>query len=190
MGRLRIIGGRFKGRQLEAPTGRGTRPTTDRVREALFNILEHMDPSVLPGAVVLDLFAGTGALGLEALSRGADRCLFVDDDRTAIAAISKNAQSLDLEDVVEIIRGDARRLGRAKATATLVFADAPYCRGLIGPALTNALDKGWLAAGAMVVLEVDGDEDIDLAPAFNEMEARTYGGTKIVFFSLAACSPR
>ncbi|MFN3230537.1 MAG: 16S rRNA (guanine(966)-N(2))-methyltransferase RsmD [Alphaproteobacteria bacterium] len=185
--RLRIVGGRFRGRQLAVPDGRGTRPTTDRVREALFNILEHRDPPVLAGATVLDLFAGTGALGLEALSRGAEQVVFVEKDRKVCALLKANVETLGAQDETRVLCADAAWLGQADVKASLVFVDAPYGKGLVGPALTQASAKGWIADGAIVVVELDAEEGLDVPPGFVSCDTRTYGGTKLVLLAFAAC---
>ena len=156
---MRIIGGARRGLKL-AEVGEGDaaahlRPTSDRVRESLFNVLSggrHGDP--VTGAQVLDLFAGTGALGLEALSRGATRATLVDDGAAAARLISRNIALCRAEDAARHLRLDATRLPPCDvAPFTLVFLDPPYGRGLGGPALAAALRGGWLAPGALVVWE-------------------------------------
>jgi len=179
--KLRIVGGRFRGRRIEAPADRTTRPTTDRVREALFNILDHMDPPVLPGAVVLDLFAGTGALGFEALSRGAAQALFIDSDARAVALIRRNAELLGVEASATVLKADVMRLGVAKQAADLAFVDAPYQQDLVAPALERGGAQGWFLPGALVVIESDADETIELPAGFTATDDRTYGGTRLTF---------
>src|SRR5262249_12910865 len=152
-GAVRIIGGRFRGRPLASPAG-ATRPTSDRVREAVFNILSHGIPDLeLEGARVLDLFAGSGALGLEALSRGARFCLFVENSADARARIRRNIDALGLTGSTKIFRRDATELGSAgRAGAfTLVFIDPPYAEPLGERALAAAAAGGWLAPGALAV---------------------------------------
>ncbi len=156
------------------------RPTTDRVRESLFNILAHRNPPVLDGAVVLDLFAGTGALGLEALSRGAARAVFVDFDPRSLALVRANVAALKAESLCDIVRADATRLPPRSLAATLAFLDAPYGRSLIVPALASAAAGGWLAGGAMVVIELPGDESPAFPPGFRELDDRRYGATRIL----------
>ena len=143
---LRIVGGRLKGRVLQGPKGDGVRPTSDRLRETL-SIFVHSYGDAIAGARAIDLFAGTGALGLEALSRGAEFCLFVDDGAPARALIRENIETLGLGGVTRIFRRDARRLGDRPPGApyTLAFLDPPYDRGLAEPALTSLLRGGWLA---------------------------------------------
>jgi len=156
------------------------RPTTDRVRESLFNILAHRSPPVLGGAVVLDLFAGTGALGLEALSRGAARAVFVDLDPRSLALVRANVAALRAEALCEVVRADATRLPPGTLAATLAFLDAPYGRSLIAPALASAADGGWLADGALVVIELPADEKPVFPPGFRAVDDRRYGATRIV----------
>src|SRR5262245_61674156 len=153
---MRIIGGKFGGRQLIAPSGAAIRPTSDRVREAIFNILSHgIEGFAFHGIRVLDLFAGTGALGLEALSRGAADCLFVEEAPAARASIRRNVEALGLTGVTKIFRRDATDLGAAgrRGGAGLAFFDPPYGRGLAERALLSALGGGWLAPAAVLVLE-------------------------------------
>jgi 16S rRNA (guanine966-N2)-methyltransferase len=179
---MRIIAGKFRGATIEAPKGLGTRPTSDRVREALFNVLEHGKPEIdFEGARVLDLFAGSGALGLEALSRGARYCLFIEDDAGARAAIRRNVEALGLTGITKIWRRDATRLGPAGTVSPfdLVFCDPPYGKGLGEQALAAAVEGGWIKAGAVAVLE----ERAGIAPAwtapFSEIDRRRYGDTDI-----------
>lgn len=182
---MRIVGGRFAGRRLAA-VGAGApaaqlRPTSDRVRESLFNVLAHGDYPPFDGARVLDLFAGTGALGLEAMSRGAARCTFVEDNGTARALIRENVEMLGLTGDTKIFRRDATRLGPNRgAPFDWIFLDPPYRRGLAQPAIDAAVQGGWLAEGGLVVYERAADE-----PAFASsrqllaLDARSYGETEI-----------
>ena len=143
---MRIVGGRLRGRKLAAPSSQAIRPTSDRLRESLFNILAHAYGDPVTGARVLDLFAGTGALGLEALSRGAAFALFVDDGAEARALIRENVATLGLGGVTRIFRRDATRLGPVHPLApfSLAFLDPPYGKGLAEQALASAHDGGWL----------------------------------------------
>src|SRR5205823_4537516 len=153
---MRIVGGKLGGRSLAAPSGRDTRPTSDKVREAIFNILTHgIEGFSIEDARVLDLFAGTGALGLEALSRGARFCQFVDDAAEARGLIRHNADALGVIGKCKIWRRDATRLGWAapQPPFDLVFADPPYNKGIGEKALVSLVSGGWLAPGAIVVLE-------------------------------------
>lgn len=182
---MRIAAGKFRGRQLAAPRGRATRPTGARVREALFDILEHglgTDPPI-DGARVLDVFAGAGALGLEALSRGGDHVTFMERDRAACAAIEANVAALGVAGQVQIVRTDATapRAARTGEAASLVFLDPPYGQGLDGAALTALAAQGWIAAGAMVAVEHDKDDAVAIPPGFAECDRRAYGSTEILF---------
>lgn len=185
---MRIVGGRFRGRPISAPAGTRTRPTSDRVREALFNILHHgISGFKMEEARVLDLFAGTGALGIEALSRGANFCLFVEDDADARGIIRENIETLGLTGATKIWRRDATKLGTAAPMQPfrLLFADPPYGRGLGEKALDAALDGGWLAKDAVCVLEERADIEIALPPALVLLDSRTYGDTAIHFIRSA-----
>src|SRR5260221_4829317 len=157
-GGLRIVGGVHRGRRLAAPSGEAVRPTSDRAREALFNILSHGNFAAagLPFAdrPVLDAFAGTGALGLEALSRGAGTAVFIENGREALAALRRNVAALGEDDRVQIIARDATRPPRAAFTCAVAFLDPPYNSGLAAPALTALAASGWLMADALAVVEV------------------------------------
>lgn len=187
---MRIVGGAHRGRPLIAPAGDRTRPTTDRVREALFNILAHGTP-VLPqgpmpqGARVLDLFAGSGALGLEALSRGAARALFVEMAAPARAAIRQNIETLSETGRTKIYRRDATKLGPLESNAggpfDLVLMDPPYGRDLAAPALRAAREGGWLAPGAVIVLECAADEVFVSPEGFTLEDMRDYSQTRLRF---------
>src|SRR5215216_2186632 len=152
---MRIVGGRLRGRALAAPKSRAIRPTADRLREALFNILLHAYGDPVSGARVLDLFAGTGALGLEAISRGAAFALFVDDGAEARALLRENVTTLGLGGSTRIFRRDATKLGEAHPIDpfSLIFLDPPYGRGLAEKALLSARAGGWLADDALIVVE-------------------------------------
>ena len=185
---MRIVGGRFKGRSLQGPKSNGDksdgiRPTSDRLRETLFNILAHSYGDPLPGARVIDLFAGTGALGLEALSRGADFCMFVDDGAQGRALIRENVEAFGLGGVTKIFRRDARHLGAAPTGApfTLAFLDPPYQRGLAEPALIALARGGWLAPDALVIVEEAVAAMFEPAPGYELLERRDYGETEVIF---------
>ncbi|MBC8131068.1 MAG: 16S rRNA (guanine(966)-N(2))-methyltransferase RsmD [Rhizobiaceae bacterium] len=152
---MRIVGGRFRGRALASPKTDAIRPTTDRIRESLFNILLHAYPESLQDARVLDLFSGTGALGLEALSRGARYCLFVEDGVEGRGLLRTNIEAFGLTGATRIFRRDATRLGPAGAVEPfdILFADPPYGRSLGEAALLSALGEGWLKPGALAVVE-------------------------------------
>lgn len=183
---MRIVGGAFRGTRLAAPGAEGggaahLRPTSDRVREAVFNLLEHGGYPPIAGARVLDLFAGTGALGLEALSRGAVRTVFVDDHAPSRALIRENVEKLRLTGATKIWRRDATRLGPCReAPYGLIFADPPY-RSELGPAaLTAALAGGWIAPGAVIVLESAAAEPPPALDGLPQADCRRYGESQIV----------
>jgi len=173
-----------------APSGGGTRPTSDRVREALFNILAHADfaAGAPQGMRVLDLFAGSGALGLEALSRGAEGVTFVERDAATVRAIEANVAALDEADRTAILRRDATRLGAAPEMAPfqLVLMDPPYRSGLAGPALEELRARGWLASGALVVIELAAKEPFALPDGVDRRDERRYGAARVVFGQSAA----
>lgn len=179
---MRIVGGRLRGRALAAPKSAAIRPTADRLREALFNILAHAYGDPVAGARVLDLFAGTGALGLEAVSRGAAFALFIDDAAEARALIRANVEALGLGGVTRIFRRDATRLGAAHPVEpfSFVFADPPYGRGLAEQALVAARDGGWLTPDALVVVEEAVDAKFAAPEGFEERERRGYDDTELI----------
>ncbi|WP_294533041.1 16S rRNA (guanine(966)-N(2))-methyltransferase RsmD [uncultured Rhodoblastus sp.] len=180
---MRIVGGRLKGRALSGPKSDAIRPTSDRLRESLFNILAHSYGDPVLDARVIDLFAGTGALGLEAISRGAAFALLVDDGAPARALIRENVEALGLGGVTRILRRDARKLGAAPFVPpyTLAFLDPPYNRGLAEPALTSLARGGWLAPGALAIVEEAAAACFEPAPGFETLERRDYGETEVVF---------
>jgi 16S rRNA (guanine966-N2)-methyltransferase len=194
---MRIVAGRFRGRALAMPGDRLIRPTSDRVREAVFNILAHgVDGFVIEGARVLDLFAGTGALGLEALSRGAASCLFVEDDAEARGLIRQNIEMLQLTGATRIYRRDATDLGEAgnREPFTLAFLDPPYGKGLGERAIASAIGGGWLAGGAVIVLEERADVAVAWPSGCCSIDSRTWGDTAVHFArleaALTACGAR
>ena len=183
---MRIIGGEFKGRTLKSPEGRDTRPTSDRAREAIFNIIDHADfMPALSGLRVLDLFAGSGALGFEALSRGADFCLFVDTDEGARAAIRDTIEALGLFGRTRLHRRDATKLGLRPGgpdeSFNLVFIDPPYHKGLYGPALDALIGGNWLTQNAIIVLEIATSEPQFLHPLWHNIDTRIYGAAQVFF---------
>jgi 16S rRNA (guanine966-N2)-methyltransferase len=185
---MRIVGGTLRGRPIAGPQHEGLRPTADRVRESLFNILAHGVPGfTLEGARVVDLFAGTGALGLEAISRGAAFCLFVDNAAEARALIRDNIEKFHLTGVTRIFRRDAADLGPAGTMApfTLAFLDPPYGQGLGEKALAALADGGWLVPQAIIVLEERAGTSVALPSAFAEINRRTYGDTQILIARFA-----
>jgi 16S rRNA (guanine966-N2)-methyltransferase len=180
---MRVVGGTLRSRPIAAPKSSAVRPTADRLREALFNILIHGYGDPVTGARVLDLFAGTGALGIEALSRGAAYALFVDDGAEARALLRENMQTLGLAGVTRIFRRDATTLGPAHPVEpfTLAFLDPPYGRGLAERALTSAREGGWLVPAAIVVVEEAANAGFAAPAGFDELERRAYDDTEFVF---------
>jgi 16S rRNA (guanine966-N2)-methyltransferase len=180
---MRIVGGRFRGRGLAGPGSDAIRPTSDRLRETIFNVLAHAYDDPVAGARVLDLFAGTGAMGLEALSRGAAFALLVDDSAAARGLIRANVEALGVGGETRLFRRDATRMGQAAPHApfTLVFCDPPYGRGLALRALASCAEGGWLAPGALVVVEEAEGAEAALPEGLTELERRGYGQTKVLF---------
>ena len=176
---MRVVGGRLKGRNLASPSSQGIRPTADRLRESVFNIL-------IEGARVLDLFAGTGALGIEAASRGAAFTLFVDNGAEARALLRNNVEALGLGGVTKVYRRDATNLGPAHPMEpfSLVFLDPPYGKGLAEKALASLRDGGWLTAGALLVVEEAKAAAFTAPDSFEELERRAYDDTEFVFLRL------
>ncbi len=180
---MRIVGGTHRGRMLAAPRNHAVRPTSDKVREAMFNILMHSVAELeVDGSYVLDLFAGTGALGLEALSRGAAFCVFVESAAPSRALIQENTTNLGFGGATRIFRRDATKLGPFMQAHpfNLVFVDPPYGKGLAIRALTSAIEGEWLANHALVVLEEHAAEDVELPAAMTRMDHRVYGETQII----------
>ena len=177
---MRIIAGQYRGRRLSSLEGRDVRPTSEQAREALFNILEHGQPSVR-GARFLDLFCGTGAVGLEALSRGAAEVLLIESNAAAFGVANANLARLGNPSNVRLLRWDATALGPAPAAFDLVFLDPPYRSGLASPALGSLRQRGWLAPEARVVVELATREDLDLPDGYQPEQERRYGATKFLF---------
>ncbi|WP_036264255.1 16S rRNA (guanine(966)-N(2))-methyltransferase RsmD [Methylocapsa aurea] len=180
---MRIVGGSLRGRVLKGPAADAIRPTSDRLRETLFNILVHSYGDPIQGARVLDLFAGTGALALESLSRGATCATLVDQGAEAYALIRANVSALGLGDGARILRRDARKLGQAPEGEryNLAFLDPPYGRGLAPPALIALRDGGWLEKDALVLVEENAQADVPLPEGFALLETRRYGDTQVLF---------
>ena len=180
---MRVVGGEFRGRPLVAPSSSATRPTSDRVRETLFDILIHRYDDPVSDTRVLDLFAGTGALGIEALSRGAAMCLMVEQAAEARGAIRRNIEALGLTGRARIFRRDATQLGEVGTMAPfgLFFADPPYGRGLGEAALASAAGGGWLVPGALGVVEESAQTQALHLPGFVVLDERVMGDTKLTF---------
>jgi 16S rRNA (guanine(966)-N(2))-methyltransferase RsmD len=188
---MRIIAGKHRGRAIRVPRIEGLRPSADRVRESLFNILEHgIDWAGLDGARVIDAFAGTGAYGLEALSRGSSHATFVDLDAAALAGIRRNAAAIGEARNVALLRLDATRLppppGAARAPCALAFIDPPYESGLAAPALQGLASRHWLDRGTLAVVEVAAREPLAPPPGFRILDERVYGAARLVFLRVSA----
>ncbi len=185
---MRIVGGRFRGRSLAGPRSDAIRPTSDRLRETIFNILAHGYDDPVPGARVLDLFAGTGAMGLEALSRGAAFAVLVDEGAQARGLIRENVEALGLGAVARLFKRDATRMGRIERMEPfgLAFCDPPYGRDLAPRALASCLQGGWLVPGALVVVEEAQGAEITLPDGIAEIERRDYGETRVIFGGVGA----
>jgi 16S rRNA (guanine966-N2)-methyltransferase len=183
---MRVVGGRLKGRNIAAPTSRDIRPTADRLRESVFNILVHAYGNPIDGARVLDLFAGTGALGIEALSRGAAFTLFVDNGAEARALLRNNVEALGLGGVTKVYRRDATDPGPAHPMQpfSLAFLDPPYGKGLAEKSLAALHDGGWLVPGALLVVEEAKAAGFAAPGEFEELERRAYDDTEFVFLKL------
>lgn len=188
---MRIVAGKYRGKALLAPDGQGTRPTSDRARESLFNILNggrYSDGrSPLPGARVLDAFAGTGALGLEALSRGASNVVFMEQARPALATLRANINALKVQPHCQVLAQDVLQAPTcSQGPVDLILMDPPYDKGLIGPALTALHQGNWIGPETLVVAEMDKKEQPDLPEAFDLLDDRKYGKAKLIFAQLAA----
>ncbi len=182
---LKIVGGKHRGRTLATPEGLATRPTSSRARESLFNILAHASwrpdgTSPLIDARVLDAFAGSGALGIEALSRGAAHATFLDNDATAITLIGENLRKLGETGAAKVIRGDATNPPPCREPCDLVFLDPPYRKDQAAPALAALAKAGWLKAGTIATVELANTENFAAPPGFEAIDERRYGAAKIV----------
>lgn len=187
---MRVIGGSWRGRRLEAPEGRTVRPTSDRAREAIFNILEHGKHtggagSPIPAARVLDAFAGSGALGIEALSRGAAHATFLDSDPDALRTVERNLTTLKGMLQATVRRVDCTTPPRPTAPCDLVFLDPPYGQGLAAPALTALAAAGWIADHALCVIEQQHDDTFDPPTGFELISERRYGKARVLILSYA-----
>ena len=181
---MRIVAGSHRGRRLKTPAGDALRPTRDRIREALFNLLAHnkwRDAPLPEGAAVIDGFAGTGALGLEALSRGAAHVVFLENDREALNLLRENVALFDAADRITILNCDATRPGRARRACELALLDPPYGGGLAEPALEALARGGWLAVGALAAVELAAKEPFTPPSGYEPLDERRYGATRLVF---------
>ena len=180
---MRITGGHYKNRKLFVPEGKDVRPTSDRMRQSLFNMLHHSSwaqPFEFEGIRVLDLFCGTGALGLEALSHGAAHCLFIDTD---IYAVQRNTAFLD-NDQFRVVRASALKFGKGQADIDLVFMDPPYRQDLVEPTVDNLIDKNWLADGALVIIETE--RRLTLKTCLDPIEIKHQGQSSLQIFTYNA----
>lgn len=184
---VRILTGRLKGRRIFIPPGKDIRPTAERAREALFDILSHGRPRLV-GARFLDLFAGTGAVGIEAWSRGAAQVVLVEQGRAARAVIERNLRTLGLADEVRLLAADATRLGRSPRPFDIVFLDPPWRSGLAAPALESAIAGGWIAEGARVVVELAAKERFAPPAGLETEDERRYGLARFVFLRRPAAA--
>jgi 16S rRNA (guanine966-N2)-methyltransferase len=177
---MRIVGGRWRGLGLIAPEGQGVRPTGDRARQALFNILQHaaFSPVRLEGAIVADIFCGTGALAIEAVSRGAASAVLLDRD---VAPARANLRKVKEPDLFRLMSGDGSALPAAPVRADLVFIDPPYHKGLVAPCLVGLVSRGWLAEAALVVAETAADETLEPPGGFELLDERRYGAARLWF---------
>ena len=181
---MRVVAGRLKGRRLVAPEGPDVRPTADMARQAVFNIIAHggLSEQPLDGAVVVDLFAGTGAMGIEALSRCAARCTFVENNRAALVALDANLKACRLSAAeARVLRTDALKLPPASEPADLAFLDPPYGEGLGAPALEALVASGWLKTGALCALELGRRDELPPPAGFTLLDERRYGAARVVF---------
>lgn len=182
---MRIVGGAFRGRRIEAPEGRDIRPTSDRAREAVFNILVHGFDVDWEEMAVIDVFAGTGAMGLEALSRGAAHATFIDQDPAAIRCIRQNAGAAGAARAVNILKLDATKLPPpplvTQAPCGLAFLDAPYGSGLTGPALIGLAARGWIGPGSLCIVEIGAKEVFKAPDGFEAVDERRYGAARVLF---------
>lgn len=186
---MRVIGGKWRGRALTAPEGRDIRPTGDRVREAIFNIVEHGrhtkgGGSPIPGAVVLDSFAGTGAMGIEALSRGAAKAYFLEKERASINVLERNLA--DCGGAATIRKADCLAPPSAPETCDLVFLDPPYGQGMAVPALTALTDASWVGDGALCVVEIGKSDAFDTPDGFEVLDERRYGAARVILLTRRA----
>jgi len=180
----RIIAGRHKGRRLDVPAGRNIRPTTDRMRERVFSMLMHSRYPDMVGARVADLFAGTGALGLEALSRGAAHVTFVEQAATSLQCLKANIAALQAGADTTVLRTNASTLPPARGAHDVIFMDPPYRMGLVRPALDAVLKGGWLAEDGVIVCELARDDDTEFPQELALVDERQQGQQRIVFLKM------
>jgi 16S rRNA (guanine966-N2)-methyltransferase len=187
---MRIVGGKYRGRSIVSPKTENIRPTKDRTRESIFNILEHSHSEHLEDGRMLELFAGTGAVGIEALSRGCEFVLFVEQSIEGRGLLRQNTDNLSLHGCTKIFKRDATKLGPLSKFEpfTMLFADPPSAQGLGEKAIKSAVDNGWMVDQALVILEEHSDIEPDLDDRFTQIDKRPFGETNIWFYSYSAKS--
>lgn len=179
----RIVSGQFRGRRLIVPKGRDIRPTTDRMRERLFSMLTHSRYPDLNGAYVADMFAGTGALGLEALSRGAKHITFVEKAPASVTVLKSNIETLNVANEVKLLQASATSLPAPHQPCDFIFMDPPYRKGLVEPTLGSILTQSWLAKGGVIICELASDDPLSLPTGFEIIDERTQGQQRILFLA-------
>jgi len=184
----RIVAGKFRGRRLEVPAGNTVRPTSSRMRERVFSILEHGRYPDLAGARVADLFAGSGALGLEALSRGAVSATFVEKSPASIDCIRQNIRALKVDKIATLLTTNAHNLPAAEAPYDIVFMDPPYSKGLVEPTLESLIKAGWINPNSAIICELKSDDGLSLPASLEIIDDRSQGKQRTVFLSLKANS--
>lgn len=177
---MRIVGGEYGGRKLYTPSGKSIRPTSDRMRETIFNILSHASGGI-QGANILDVFAGTGAMGLEALSRGAAHVTFFDKDRTALQLVKKNITSLAVESKSTVKYVTAPAFPPARAPYDFIFLDPPYDLDIIGEVLNALLSNNYMADGCLIIAEYDPGRMVSFPDCLNVIKEKTYGDARFSF---------
>ena len=178
---MRIIAGKYRGRKLETPSDMDVRPTTDKMRERIFSMLQHTRYPALNGAQVMDVFAGTGALGLEALSRGATHVTFVEKSPKSIALLNKNIAAMKVELDTTLIKSRATSLKPAATPCNFIFMDPPYGRDLLVPSIACLLEGGWLADGGVIIAEMKSDEALEIPSGLTLIDERKQGIQRVVF---------
>ena len=178
---MRIIAGKYRGRKLHAPSDMDIRPTTDKMRERIFSMLQHSRYPGLHGARVLDVFAGTGALGLEALSRGAGHITFVEKSTKSIALLNKNISSMKVGDETTIIKSRASSVKTTTNPCDFIFMDPPYGKGLLEPSIIHLLENGWLADRGVIIAELGSNETLEVPDTLTLIDERKQGNQRILF---------
>ena len=184
MSGLRVISGQLRGRRLEAPADCGTRPTADRLRERIFSILKSRN-GAFEGLKVADIFAGSGAMGIEAVSRGAAMACFVENDSGSLELLKRNLKKLKIDGLCEVLAADARRLPASGGTFDLIFLDPPYGHGLVEPALISLAESKWIGRDSLLIVELAAADPFDLPSGFVAVDDRQHGSSRIMFLTLA-----